>query len=150
MITIDELQTDVNAILNKIAAFAKQAVQPVYPVAVSAPDLWPGERLVGTIITADGSRRYHLTVFGEDFEPADWNTQMERAKAIGGELFDRVEGALLAATMKDEFKEQAYWTRERHAAVSDYAWFQRFGGGDQGDYHINGKLPARAGRRLPI
>ena len=35
--------------------------------------------------------------------------------------------------MKDEFKPEYYWTREQHAANSNYAWNQNFVNGGQDD-----------------
>ena len=108
------------------------------------------ERYVGTIISADGSRAHHLILLPGDNDDADWQTQMDWAKSIGGELPDRVESALLFASMKDEFKADWYWTREQHAALSIYAWMQLFNFGTQYGYRKGISYRARAVRRLAI
>jgi hypothetical protein len=109
-----------------------------------------GEKYIGTIISADGTRSHHIILLPGAVSEKTWNDAKEWAGSIGGELPDRIEGALLFATMKDEFEEEWYWTREAHASDSGYAWFQNFGNGTQGNYDIYGKLRARAVRRLII
>ena len=108
------------------------------------------ERYIGTIISADAGRNHHIILLPGDADEADWETQMNWAKAQGGELPDRVESALLFSTMKDEFKEDWYWTREQHASYASYAWYQNFRRGDQRSYHTYSTLRARAVRRLII
>lgn len=108
------------------------------------------ERYIGTIISADGSRNHHLILLPGDADEANWETQMNWAKNIGGELPDRVESALLFATMKDEFKADWYWTREPHASDASYAWYQLFGNGIQTYGRAASTRRARAVRRLPI
>lgn len=120
------------------------------PINVTFPKLAKGEKAVGVIISADGLRRYWLILLPGDAAPASWGDQTLWAKKQGGELPDRVEGALLFAVMKNEFKEEWYWTREQHAANSDYAWYQNFYGGYQYYTSKNYELRARAVRRSPI
>jgi len=120
------------------------------PIYVTFPKLAKGEKAVGVIISADGKRRYWLILLPGDAAPASWGDQTLWAKKQGGELPDRVEGALLFAVMKNEFKEERYWTRELRAADSDYAWYQRFSTGTQGYTSKSIKLRARAVRRMPI
>jgi len=102
------------------------------PIYVTFPKLAKGEKAVGVIISADGKRRYWLILLPGDAAPASWGDQTLWAKKQGGELPDRVEGALLFAVMKNEFKEERYWTRELRAADSVFAWYQRFSTGTQG------------------
>jgi hypothetical protein len=109
-----------------------------------------GEKYIGTIISADGTRNHHIILLPGAVSGKTWNDAKEWAESIGGELPDRSEGALLFATMKDEFEEDWYWTREAHASESGYAWYQYFSSGLQDFYDIIGKLRARAVRRLII
>jgi hypothetical protein len=50
----------------------------------------------------------------------------------------------------EAFEEDAYWTSTQHAADADYAWYQYFDNGLQGDGGKGAQLRARAVRRLPI
>lgn len=117
---------------------------------VTLPPLNEGERWVGAIISADGSKREHIILLPGEIGSANWNDAIAWAASIGGELPDRCEGALLFATMKDEFEPAWHWTREQHAADSDYAWYQDFNYGTQYDSYKNHELRARAVRRLEI
>lgn len=109
-----------------------------------------GEKYVGTITSADGSRNHHIILLPGSVSGKTWNAAKEWAASIGGELPDRVESPLLFATMKDEFEQECYWTREAYASGSGFAWCQGFGYGFQGSYGIVTKLRARAVRRLII
>jgi hypothetical protein len=109
-----------------------------------------GEKYIGTIISADGTRNHHIILLPGAVSGKTWNDAKEWAESIGGELPDRSEGALLFATIKDEFEEEWYWTREAHASASGYAWCQHFLTGHQYYDGITGTLRARAVRRLII
>jgi len=110
-----------------------------------------GEKYIGTIISADGARNHHIILLPGAVSEKTWNHAKEWAESVGGELPDRVEGALLFATAKDEFEEDWYWTRElRNAPVSGYAWYQHFDNGTQYNGVISYELRARAVRRFPI
>lgn len=145
MISLEDIKTTQDKLAAMIAAYEKQ---PAFPITIQQPRLNDGERYVGTIVSADG-RRYSLILLPGDSKDAAWEKQMEWAASIGGELPDRVEGALLFATMKDEFKPEAYWTRERPADAG-WAWYQTFFNGLQHYDNVDGKLRARALRREPI
>ena len=115
------------------------------------PQLNEGEIYIGAIISADGSRNHHLILLPDSAENLTWKQALDWAESVGGELPDRVEGALLFAHAKDHFQQEWYWTREQHAAYSDYAWYQSFSNGNQ--YITSYKryqLRARAVRRLII
>jgi hypothetical protein len=149
-VTLEAIKEKQSEIAKLIAAFEQQPPLPTFPMEVPAPDLKTGERHVATLISADGSRRYHLILLPGQAIPMDWKAANEWADGIGGALPDRVESALLFALMKDEFVEEAYWTGEQHAAYSDCAWYQSFSNGSQGSYGLTSKLRARAVRRLVI
>lgn len=121
-----------------------------YPITIQLPQLNPGEKFAGVIVSADGKYRHALILLPGEAEPANWQAQMDWAKSIGGDLPDRVESALLFATLHDEFKQEWYWTNEQHAADSDCACMQDFGNGSQ-DYNPKSYYyRARAVRRSPI
>lgn len=75
---------------------------------------------------------------------------MAWAKSIGGDLPNRIEQAMLWATHRDLFQKDWYWSNEKHASGSGFAWYQRFSYGTQDYDAISYKLRARAVRRLPI
>ena len=149
-ITLEAIKAEQTRIAAMIADFEKQPAALAFPISIPFPALAEGEKFVGVIISADGSRKHAVILLPGEADPADWKTQLKWAESIGGELFDRVEGALLFATMKDEFKPEWYWTREQHAAHSGCAWVQRFSDGYQGGIITGGKFRARAVRRSPI
>jgi len=78
---------------------------------------------------------------------------------IGGfedwHLMSRGE-ALLAMAARDlmpeteAFEREWYWTSTQSADVSDFAWFQGFDDGNQGDWRKDYKSMARAVRRVAI
>ena len=118
------------------------------PLAI--PELNPGERYVGAIISADGTKREHIILLPGELGSANWKDAMEWAKSNGGDLPNRCESALLFATLKDEFKSEWHWTNEGHASSSDYAWLQDFDDGSQNGYRKSDEGRARAVRRLKI
>ena len=118
-----------------------------YPITIPFPKLNPGEKFVGVIVSADGKYRRALILLPGESEPNNWQAQMEWAASIGGDLPDRVESALLFATLREEFKPDWYWTREQHAAYSGYALVQDFGNGGQLNNRKSGNGRARAVRR---
>jgi hypothetical protein len=115
---------------------------------IKQPPLADGEIYLGAIITP--KIRKHIILLPGENADANWKHQMEWAASIGGQLFDRVEGALLFATMPEQFKKEAYWTREQPAAISGCAWYQGFTSGLQSSSDTDGKLPARAIRSESI
>ena len=145
---IKDAQAKIVAMIGEFESLAQPTILGIH--AASVIELMPGERYIGSIRSADGSRNHHLILLPGDNDDADWKSQMAWAEANGGELPDRVEGALLFATMPDEFKKEAYWTRETHASYADCAWCQDFVYGYQHSFRKDTKLRARAVRRLPI
>lgn len=136
------------ALQKQLAAFKAQTA---FPITINAPELKPGEKFVGVILSADGSRRHALILLPGEIEDANWKKASEWAIRQGGELPDRVEGALLFATLQDEFKPELYWTREQHAGLNDFAWCQYFSYGHQNYGTLkDNQCRARAVRRLAI
>jgi len=132
------------------AEAVQQSATLEYPLTIQFPQLNPGEKFVGVIVSADGKYRHALILLPGEAEPNDWKAQMNWAASIGGDLPDRVESALLFATLRDEFKPEWYWSGEQRAASSDCAWVQDFGNGYQDDSRKSGYFRARAVRRVVI
>lgn len=109
----------------------------------------PGETYVGTIIAPGEYGGYHLVLMPDSCESITWQKAMEWADELGGELPNRVEGALLFATQKAEFEEAWYWMRDEHQN-NEYAWVQDFLNGGQGNYRKIHGHRARAVRRLVL
>ncbi|MCG3177451.1 MAG: hypothetical protein MOGMAGMI_02425 [Candidatus Omnitrophica bacterium] len=146
-ITLEAIKAEQSKIAAMIAAFEQQ---PSYPISVPFPPLNEGEKFVGVVISADGSRRHYLILLSGEKANIKWQQAMEWAQSIGGELPDRVESALLFATMKDEFEPEWYWTREQLVSDAGFAWYQTFGSGYQLNLHKSFEGRARAVRRLAI
>lgn len=146
-VTLEAIEAAHKQVEAMIAAFK---AQPTFPITISAPVLKPGEKFVGVILSADGSRRHAVVLLPGEIEDVSWKKAGEWAAAQGGELPDRVEGALLFATLKDEFKPEWYWTREQHADEADYAWCQGFLNGGQINGRKGNRLRALAVRRVPL
>ena len=118
------------------------------PLTIIPPPLNEGERWAGIVTTEKGL--HHIILLPGDQDEATWKKQLAWAKKAGGDLPDRVELATLRRTLPDEFKSDAYWSNEQHAANSDYAWYQDFGDGFQYYGLIDSKLRARSVRRVLI
>ena len=145
--TLEAIKAKQAELAAMIAAFERQ---PDFPITIPFPKLNEGEKFIGAILSADGSKRHALILLPGDQADLTWQQAMDWAASIGGELPDRTESALLFATMKGEFNETWYWTRERHASDASYAWCQLFGDGLQITTRIDNQCLARAVRRLPI
>lgn len=145
--SIKERQAEIAAM---IAKFEEGAKKPsFFEYQGERINLKQGEIYVGTVTTPGEYGNYHLILLPGDIEAKNWNSAMEWAVEQGGELPNRVECALLFATLKSEFEEKRYWTRETHASDSAYAWCQTFDYGDQGDSHKGSYYcRARAIRRV--
>ena len=151
MITIDKIKEEHAKVAKMIATFeANQKIALAYPITLSLPTLKEGEKYLGVIISADGTKRDHIILLPESKKGINWKDAMEWAKSIGGDLPNRCESALLFATMKDQFKEEWYWTNEQHADYSGYAWMQSFDNGNQDDTSKSNEFRARAVRRLSV
>jgi hypothetical protein len=149
-ITLEAIKAEQTRIAAMIAEFEKKPAALAFPISIQFPTLAEGEKFVGVIISADGSRKHAVILLPGEADPAGWKKQLKWAESIGGELPDRVESSLLFAAMKNEFKEEWYWTREQYAAYSDCAWSQHFANGSQGLSSTSDEFRARAVRRLAI
>ena len=146
-VTLELIKTKQAELNAMIASFeATKSVQDLFPITFGAPQLNDGERWVGTIISAGGKKEHVILLPGEK-DDINWQDATEWAASIGGQLPDRVEYALLFSCMKDEFKEEAYWTCETHKGNAEWAWYQGFYTGYQYHTHKHNDLRARAVRR---
>ena len=118
--------------------------------SLEVPALNEGEIYLGAIIYGESAHRHHTILLPGDVENKTWKQAMKWAADQGGDLPNRVEQALLFATLKSEFQEAAYWSNSQHAVYSGCAWYQSFGNGSQYDDGTSNELRARAVRRLII
>lgn len=115
---------------------------------ITKPEIKEGERYIGATVSAEGVVTHIILLPGD--KNLNWEKSKEWAESIGGDLPNRIEQAMLYATVPDEFKKDAYWSNTHHASDSDYAWSQNFNYGTQLIYTTDYKLRARAVRRLTI
>lgn len=118
-------------------------------LTITLPELAAGERYLCGVIDENGAVT-HTVLLPGDADPAPWEAQMAWAKSIGGDLPNRIEQAMLFASFKDQFKQEAYWSNQQHASDSGYAWCQSFDGGLQIISLKDNGIRARAVRRLAI
>lgn len=122
-------------------------------ITITFPVLSEGERLVATIITPTGRREHiiRMAMAVQTSAELTWQAAMDFAKDAGGELPDRVEGALLFQTKEDdEFTDDWYWTREQYAGDESFAWCQYFDDGDQYGFHKGNECRVVLVRRVAI
>jgi hypothetical protein len=142
------IKSDLAALHAKVAALEAQARSiAIAAVTIAMVD---GERFAGLVLDDDGLPSHYLVLLPGAAEGVTWSLAGEWAAKAGGELPTRREQSLLFANLKSEFESNYYWSSEQHAANSDYAWLQHFGGGYQDDNHKSYEGRARAVRRLPI
>jgi len=118
--------------------------------AIPLPTLAEGEHYIATLFDAVTQQGHHVILLPGDNDDANWQSQMDWAKSIGGDLPNRVEQALLWAKHRDQFKKDWYWSNEPHHSEFGWAWCQDFTSGLQLSYGRITELRARAVRRLPI
>lgn len=112
--------------------------------------LTTGEHYAGVVIGANGVPTHHLILMAGWSKEATWIDAMAWAGQLGGALPSRQEQALLFANLKGMFETRTYWSSEQHAAGSNFAWFQYFNDGYQGNSPKQSRLAACAVRRLVI
>ena len=113
-------------------------------------NLKTGELYAGLILGKDGSKDYHLILLPDQANDVNWAAAMAWAKTVGGELPTRREQSLLFANLKDRFEPRLYWSCEKYASCSGYAWGQDFRHGSQSYYREDYKFRARAVRGVEI
>ena len=117
-----------------------------------AEHLRDGEDYAGIILGKDGAPDYHLIQLPGEAENVTFQQAQAFAKKAGGELPTRREQSLLFANLKEKFQSRPrwYWSGEKHASASGYAWIQYFDNGSQNCSYASSRGRARAVRRLPI
>jgi hypothetical protein len=118
-------------------------------VTLTTPELKKGETYAGAIIGPDG-KGAHVILLAGDEGGLTWPAALEWAKKQGGDLPNRVEQALLFAHHRAAFKRDWYWSNTQDADDERWAWYQRFGDGDQYPLSKYAELRARAVRRVPL
>ncbi|ADE10442.1 hypothetical protein [Sideroxydans lithotrophicus] len=118
-------------------------VQTRFPL----PQLNKGETYAGAIINPDGTGNHTILLPGDN-DDADWQTQMDWAKSIGGTLPDRVQQAMLYKHLPEHFQKDWYWSCEKRSAGS--AWYQTFLSGGQDWSNTSSKCRAVAVRSVAI
>ena len=113
-------------------------------------NLKTGELYAGLILGKDGSKDYHLILLPDQANDVNWAAAMAWAKTVGGELPTRREQSLLFANLKDRFEPRLYWSCEKYASGSAYAWGQNFDYGYQRYGRKYDEFRARAVRRIYI
>lgn len=151
VITLEDVKKEQEKLAEMIAAFeAKEKAAAAYPITITFPDLKEGETYIGVIGDAAGNL-HHVVLLPGDNDDSTWQSAMDWAQSIGGDLPNRIEQAMLWAGHKDQFQRDWYWTRESYECNAAYAWFQNFLYGYQYGIHKDGnRCRARAVRRLPI
>lgn len=150
-ITLDEIKAEQTKLAKMIATFEAQAeAETEFLFPETRIVLRPGEAYAGIIISDDESTAsHHLILLPDEGNDLNWEEAKAWAKEIGGELPTLREQPLLFANLKEHFKGAYYWSCEQHENKA-YAWAQYFCYGGQSYLHTDGKLRARAVRRLII
>lgn len=115
--------------------------------SITIPELNEGETYAGAIIAPDGTGHHVIRLPGDN-DDADWQTQMDWAKSIGGDLPDRVEQAMFYKHQPEQFQKDWYWSNTQRGSGS--AWYQYFGNGYQYWDSASSQCRAVAVRRVPF
>ena len=149
-ITLEEIKEQQTKLAKMIASIEAAMKEPrFFEYQGEQIPLANGERYVGTIISACGTKRHHTILLPDEIEDSTWEGSMEWATGLGGDLPDRIEQALLFACMKECLQGAYYWSNT-HNSNSGEAWGQHFDYGGQYPYYKGATLRARAVRRIEI
>jgi len=151
-VTLDEIKATQEKLAKMIDQFDKNSkkLEDLFPINIGLPQLNKNEKWLGLVMSADGSKKDHVILLPGEANEVNWDDATKWAESIGGKLPDRVEQALLFKTMKNEFKEEPYWSCEQHANEAEWAWYQGFKYGIQYYHPLTSKLRARAVRRISV
>jgi len=139
-----------NATLQTIQKKVSSRPPKAAPAAkITLPDLKKGELYVGGTIDSGGKVTHIILLSGEKAD-VNWKDALAWAKKEGGDLPNRIEQAMLWAHHAGKFQKRYYWSNEQYADGSGCAWTQGFDDGDQSLWPKDGKLMARAVRRVTI
>ena len=156
-LTTEQLQQPINVTLPLgVLLGLTVSPQPSAPVHTSAsahalPAIGSPYGTIGIFagLTVDDGDPYELVLLPSEFS-GPWKDALAWAEQQGGVLPSRVDALILLQNLPGEFKKEAYWTAEQHAAYSACAWCLHFNYGYQNTSSIYGKLRARSVRRLAI
>ncbi|MDD3884522.1 MAG: hypothetical protein PHW66_06255 [Gallionella sp.] len=148
-ITLEEIKREHSKVAEMIAEFERKSACRSIEMGAQIIALNPGEEYAGMLINKEGGY-CHIVLLPGERESINWKDAKAWAESIGGSLPNRREQSLLFANLKDQFKNDWYWSGEEHTSASDSAWRQYFFNGYQGYSTKNYKLRARAVRRLVI
>lgn len=129
---------------------AKNQSPRIVTIPAASIELTDGEHYAGLIVGKNGEGSYHLILLPIEAERVTFEQANEWAEKSGGALPTRREQALLYANLKEQFEPSWYWSGERPASASGYAWIQYFLRGYQDGLTTTAHLRARAVRRSPI
>ena len=128
---------------------APAAAATALPAMLTLPTLAAGELYAGLVL--EEAAWHHLILLPDSMpKSAGWKKAMEWAKEQNGDLPTRREQAVLYGNLPGEFKEDWYWSSTPDAGVESSAWYQYFLNGYQYYDRKDGKLRARAVRRVAI
>lgn len=118
---------------------------------IQLPPLAEGEIYLCGFIVAAGDVSHTILLPGDN-AGATWQGQMDWAKSIGGDLLTRAELVIAYEQHREQFQADAYWsnTPDTDPGYAGWAWFQDFSSGSQLSSRQDGRLRARAVRRLTI
>ncbi len=136
--------------LEQMIASLEATQQRRFDIPGQVIDLRQGEEYAGIILGKDNEPSYHLILLPGEAEKINWANALKWASSVGGYLPSRRDQALLYANLKEQFKDEWYWSSEQHAEYADFAWVQYFSYGSQLSYHKGNEWRARAVRRLII
>jgi hypothetical protein len=120
------------------------------PAPLAMPVLNEGEHYAGIVFGKNNEPNQHIILLRDEIEGVNWSSACSWAASIGGSLPTRREQSLLFTNLKEQFKQEWYWSDEQHAANSGFAWQQTFNYGYQDYLHKSDEVRARAVRRLAI
>ena len=118
-ITLEAIKAEQDKVAAMIAAFeAKAKAEAAYPITVALPELNPGERYLGAILSADGSKRHHVILLPGDNDDVPFESALEWAKSIGGDLPNRIEQAMQFTRSQSASEREALRLRQALASLS--------------------------------
>jgi hypothetical protein len=149
-VTLEAVQAKQSELAAMIEQLQQQAAKSTLLVIPEAEiELRTGEHYAGTVLDENGSVKHHVVLMAAKSEGRlDWQSAMDWAKGVGGELPTRQEQALLYANCKAQFEAEWYWSNQQHETNGSYAWYCYFDDGTQ-DLHLKSfEGCARAVRRV--
>jgi len=142
---------------SKPAAATAPALRTVHlpPIGEAWPDA--GGVFAGLLKGEDGDYAVIVPLDpAADVAPAPWKDaiaaagKFRTAQHQDYSAATRGELALCFHTVPELFKKDWYWSSTPSVGFASYAWYQNFFNGTQDYGHKDGKVRARAVRRLPI